>query len=39
MKNVNINNGNMFQPNSIYKNLTVDGEKLPDTDWPVVPPK
>lgn len=37
MKNVNINDGNMFQPNSIYKNLTVDGEKLPDTDWPVVP--
>ncbi|MBS4215245.1 glycoside hydrolase family 28 protein [Neobacillus rhizophilus] len=37
MKNVNINNGNMFQPNSIYQNLTVDGEKLPDTDWPVVP--
>jgi polygalacturonase len=38
MKNVNINNGDMFQPNSIYQNLTVDGEKLPDTYWPVIPP-
>jgi hypothetical protein len=39
MENVNINDGDMFQPNSIYQNLTVDGKALPDTEWPVNPPK
>lgn len=38
MENVNINDGDMFQPNSIYQNLTVDGKTLPDTVWPVNPP-
>jgi polygalacturonase len=37
MENVNINDGKMFQPNSIYQNLTVDGKSFPDTDWPVTP--
>jgi hypothetical protein len=34
MENTNINDGNMFQAGSIYKNLTVDGKALPDSgDW------
>jgi polygalacturonase len=33
MENVNINDGDMFQPGSIYQNLKVDGKTLPDTEW------
>jgi polygalacturonase len=39
MENVNINNGDMFQSGSIYKNLTLDGQSLPDSgDWTEIQP-